>query len=178
MLIQAVGQGTPTPPGFTTPPWSALAHQWSLIPKAGSSSNPSSSTTESDTATVCLGPSRLVVGHDDSEGDDLLLADDVSKHVFGWDNESPQRTVDVKRFRVTWRPVSNGEFHKFWSGEGKGIVKLPASWRIIDGEVQVSALRPCQIFCVFLSRYGLVPQQKDTAVVSILDPLNVRFCFT
>lgn len=140
MLIQVAGQGTPTPPGFTTPPWSALAHQWDSMPKAGSNSSPNSSSTEFESDTICLGPSSLIVGHDDSEGDDLILTDDVRQHEFGWDNESPQRTVDVNRFRVTWRPVSNGEFRAFWSDEGKDIVKLPASWRLIDGEVQVSAL--------------------------------------
>ena len=65
---------------------------------------------------------------------------DVAKHEFGWDNESPQRIVNVDRFRISWRPVTNGEFRVFWEGEGKGIVKLPASWRVNDesGEVEVS----------------------------------------
>jgi formylglycine-generating enzyme required for sulfatase activity len=67
---------------------------------------------------------------------------DVHNHVFGWDNESPTRTVHVKRFKVQWRPVTNGEFETFMlEGKGKGVVSMPESWiSDDDGEYKVRTM--------------------------------------
>ncbi|KAH9936844.1 C-type lectin protein [Epithele typhae] len=117
MLIQRAGTGMLPPPGFAPPPWETLAAQWDATPAPR-------------TATVELGPATITLGHDDQEPDDELpaLAGDVSAHEFGWDNESPARAVDVPKFRVEWRPVTNGEFLAFWRGAGAGKVDMPASW--------------------------------------------------
>ncbi|KAI0640552.1 C-type lectin protein [Trametes meyenii] len=129
MLIQRAGTGMLPPPGFAPPPWDALATQWDAIPPPASS-------------TVTLGPAELVMGHDDQEPDDVLpaLEHDVAGHEFGWDNESPQRVVQVGKFSVEWRPVTNGEFEAFWRGEGAGHVDMPASWVEEGGEVKVRTL--------------------------------------
>ncbi|KAI0352516.1 hypothetical protein OH77DRAFT_1409131 [Trametes cingulata] len=129
MLIQRAGSGMLPPPGFAPPPWEALAAQWESIP------GPS-------TPTVTLGPCELVMGHDDQEPDDLVpeLEGDVTNHEFGWDNESPRRVVQVGKFAMEWRPITNGEFETFWRGEGKGKVDMPASWVEEDGEVKVRTL--------------------------------------
>ncbi|KAL5523448.1 hypothetical protein ACEPAG_7621 [Sanghuangporus baumii] len=133
MLIQRVGSGTLPPPGFTTPPWTLLAEEWSRTPAPSS-------------PTVTLGPAALVLGHDDSEADDSVpgLEDDVLGHEFGWDNESPGREIPVAKFRIDWRPVTNGQFLVFWEHEErKG--DLPASWVEKNGEIMV------------LTVYGPVP---------------------
>ena len=121
MLIQRAGTGTRPPSGLTAPPWDILAEQWNRTP------SPSSTT-------LTLGPATLVLGHDDPETDDLVPEHtlDVEAHEFGWDNESPQRKVDVGQFKIDIRPVTNEEFHAYWKAQG-GNVPLPASW-IKDGE--------------------------------------------
>lgn len=126
MLIQRAGTGTLPPPGFSTPQWSLLASQWNTIPPPSSH-------------ILTLGPSTITTGHYDSEGDD---ADPDSQNkiqgTFGWDNESPERTVQVQRFNIEWRPVTNGEFLRFMTGIGHGKVQAPASWVEESGDYMVS----------------------------------------
>jgi formylglycine-generating enzyme required for sulfatase activity len=130
MLLQRAGTGTLPPPGFATPAWSALSAQWDQFTPPLSSS------------TTTLGPTTLILGHDDSEADDHLpeLMHDVDGHEFGWDNESPQRSVEVVKFKIDWRPVTNMEFYSFWRGEGKGQVEMPKSWVNEDGDIKVRTL--------------------------------------
>ena len=145
MLIQRAGTGTLPPPGFTPPPWSLLSAQWDAMPLPS-------------TPTVTLGPKELVMGHSDRESYDLhpvytpdsseAMKDyaeakyerEIAEHEYGWDNESPLRLVDVAAFRAEWRPITNGEFLKFWR-EQDGYVDLPASWVEEDGEVKVTYTR-------------------------------------
>ncbi|KAF7799940.1 hypothetical protein EIP86_011183 [Pleurotus ostreatoroseus] len=128
MLIQRAGTGTLPPPGFAVPPWSMLAAQWNSVPPP-------------DTPTVTLGPCQLTVGHDDAEPDDLLphLEMDVADHEFGWDNESPQKSVQVGAFKIEWRPISNAAFLAFWRESG-GVVPMPPSWVEDQGEIKVRTL--------------------------------------
>ncbi|KAF9564800.1 DUF323 domain-containing protein [Agrocybe pediades] len=129
MLIQKAGSGTLPPAGFTMPPWDKLAEQWaSPLPS---------------TSTVLVGPADITMGHDDSEGDDKLpeFAESVVRgHTFGWDNESPSRQVHVNAFKAEWRPITNGEFERFWRGEGKDVVEMPKSWVMEDGGVKVRTM--------------------------------------
>jgi L-histidine Nalpha-methyltransferase / hercynylcysteine S-oxide synthase len=127
MLIQRAGTGTLPPPGFSTPPWSSLSDQWARLTPALAST------------TTTLGPALITLGHDDSEADDMLpeFIHDVDGHEFGWDNESPKRAVEVGKFRIDWRPVSNAEFCAFWRGEGQGKVDMPKSWVDVDGLIKV-----------------------------------------
>jgi formylglycine-generating enzyme required for sulfatase activity len=121
MLIQRAGTGALPPPGFTVPPWTLLSQQWDAHPPPL-------------TATVVLGPAEVVLGHNDSEADDIV---NVSvDHEFGWDNESPARGVLIGGFKVEWRPVSNDEFWAFL--KTGGAVGLPKSWVEEQGEIKVS----------------------------------------
>ncbi|KAK1229139.1 hypothetical protein PQX77_007809 [Marasmius sp. AFHP31] len=148
MLIQRGGTGTLPPPGFTTPPWSVLSQQFDDVPAPS-------------TSYATVGPADLVLGHDDSEGDDTT-SNVVHNHEFGWDNESPPRTVHVKAFRAEWRPVTNGEFEVYWR-KGKGSVPLPKSWVEEDGEFRVRTL------------YGTVPMSvaQHWPVLTSYDDLSV-----
>ncbi|KAK2464599.1 hypothetical protein APHAL10511_003388 [Amanita phalloides] len=127
MLLQRAGTGTLPPPGFSVPQWSILAEAWDALP---------SPTTDK----VVLGPQVLTLGHDDRDADDAAEGDDVQNHEYGWDNESPQRTVHVAKFAIEWRPITNGQFYDFFMGQGQGRVELPASWIMVDGEIQVRTL--------------------------------------
>lgn len=126
MLIQRAGCGTLPPAGFTTPAWESLATSWDATPPPQSRS-------------VTLGPATVSIGHDDPEASDTdsAVASDVDGHEFGWDNEHPRREVHVDKFDISWRPVTNGEFYEFYSGEGKNKVQLPASWVEEKGETKV-----------------------------------------
>lgn len=127
MLIQRAGTGTLPPPGFTTPPWASLVEQWAQeIPTL----------TE---VTTELGPATITLGHDDSEADDFVaeLQEVVDGHEFGWDNESPPRVVNIEKFKIDWRPISNSEFYAFWTGEGATNVEMPKSWVHENGIVKV-----------------------------------------
>lgn len=133
ILIQRGGSGTLPPPGIMPPFWDILEGQWNNIPF------PSSETVE-------VGPATVTLGHPDSEGDDRSEAVEmaVDGHVFGWDNENPERRYEVAAFRVEWRPVSNLEYHTFWSANGSPQSGLPVSWVEESGEILVSS--PTEFF--------------------------------
>ncbi|KAJ7145247.1 DUF323 domain-containing protein [Mycena filopes] len=129
MLLQRAGSGTLPPPGFAPPPWESLAEGWDAAPKP-------------QEKTVTLGPTTVVLGHDDAEAEDEgELAGDVDGHEFGWDNEHPKREVQVDEFRIEWRPVTNGQYFKYYVSQGEsGEVSMPASWVEVDGEMHVRTL--------------------------------------
>jgi L-histidine Nalpha-methyltransferase / hercynylcysteine S-oxide synthase len=128
MLIQRAGTGTLPPPGFSVPAWAHLSAQWDTIPSP-------------TTPTVTLGGCTLIMGHDDRESDDLLPANEhaVLGHTFGWDNESPQRAVEVAPFRAEWRPITNEEFLVFMR-KMEGKVPMPPSWVEENDEIKVRTL--------------------------------------
>ncbi|TFK74566.1 hypothetical protein BDN72DRAFT_853905 [Pluteus cervinus] len=126
MLIQRAGTGTLPPPGFITPNWSLLASQWSNTPPPTSD-------------TVTLGPTELIMGHQDDEGEDDLPENklNIENHIFGWDNESPSRAVQVGKFAIDWRPITNQQYLDFFAGDGKGKVEIPMSWVEEDGKYKI-----------------------------------------
>ncbi|KAG8221369.1 C-type lectin protein [Butyriboletus roseoflavus] len=130
MLIQRAGTGTLPPPGFTTPPWSELAAAWDASARAP------------DTPTVTLGPTTIMLGHEDCEGDDLKpeVTHHVDGHEFGWDNENPVRAVEVGRVCMEWRPVTNEEYLAFWEAGGETRVELPPSWVLGEEGIEVRTL--------------------------------------
>ncbi|KAJ4483728.1 C-type lectin protein [Lentinula aciculospora] len=140
MLIQrspgALPSNLPTtlpPPGFASPPWDILAAQWDATWKSFDALD-----FELEARTVTLGPAEIILGHDDSEGDDPHFdghnAEEVVSHEYGWDNESPARSVKVGKFKAEWRPVSNGEFAQYWR-QSQGKVPAPKSWILHDDEL-------------------------------------------
>ncbi|KAJ7209660.1 DUF323 domain-containing protein [Mycena pura] len=126
MLIQRAGSGTLSPSGFTAPPWHLLKQQWDATPPPS-------------TEYVTLGPATVILGHDDSEGDDFLPDKEMRAEgrEYGWDNESPTRQVQVGKFRAAWRPVTNQEFFAFYT---VGSAELPKSWVEEDGEIKVRTI--------------------------------------
>lgn len=135
MLIQRAGTGTLPPPFFAHPSFDLLSRGWDTE-YASFYENPNG-------AVVKLGPQTITLGHNDSEADDLTVSLDT-KHAFGWDNEHPQREVHVAEFKISWRPVTNGEFFTYWSdsnlNRGENKVAMPASWVRSDGGVSVRTL--------------------------------------
>lgn len=49
-----------------------------------------------------------------------------TQRYFGWDNEKPQRKVDVHAFSVQARPITNGEYADYL--DAVGSKSIPASW--------------------------------------------------
>lgn len=64
--------------------------------------------------------SSLNIGMNDPEND---LGPD---RYFGWDNEKPERQIDVHAFEAQARPLSNEDYARFLEQTRKE--KLPASW--------------------------------------------------
>ncbi|KAI0648157.1 hypothetical protein C8Q79DRAFT_556266 [Trametes meyenii] len=149
MLLQRAGTGTLPPGGFIPPVWDVLAESWNNHPVPASE-------------TVTLGPEDITLGHDDDEADDDST--DVLGHSFGWDNEHPQRKVHVGKFKIEWRPITNGEFYDFYNDKGKGLNKVhfPKSWVELDGEVFVRSM------------YGPVPMKiaRNWPLVTSYDNLS------
>ena len=129
MLLQRAGSGTIPPLDFSKPDWTSLAASWNAAPSL-------------DQGTIILGFDTVTIGHDDDEekdalSDNIQLPDD---YEFGWDNENPKRTVQVHKFEISWKPVTNGEFYEFYLSCNKDKVEFPASWVIEDDIVQACAI--------------------------------------
>jgi formylglycine-generating enzyme required for sulfatase activity len=131
MLIQKAGEegGTRPPPGTAPPDWKALSQTWARRKE----------NEKNQETVVTLGPMEIWVGHDDNEEMDTFTkaeSESEANHEFGWDNEHPRRKVNVGRFKVERKPVSNGEYHTFWKSQNK---PAPASWAVQDDQVLVRA---------------------------------------
>lgn len=68
----------------------------------------------------------FAIGLDDS--DDTVLP----KDSFGWDNEKPQRSVQVHAFEAQARPVTNGEYAKYL--QANCLREMPASWTLVHSD--------------------------------------------
>ena len=64
--------------------------------------------------------STITVGMNDPE------SDDGPERYFGWDNEKPQRFVNVPAFEAQARPLTNEDYARFLDQTGRDA--LPASW--------------------------------------------------
>lgn len=64
--------------------------------------------------------STFSVGLDDPENDD------GPDRYFGWDNEKPQRLIDVPAFEAQARPLTNEDYATYLNHTGQDA--LPASW--------------------------------------------------
>ncbi|KAJ9094912.1 hypothetical protein QFC19_007768 [Naganishia cerealis] len=126
MLLQSTS--TLPPPGFTHPNWSDLARQWDE--------------SRAPNRLLAFSATSITLGHDDLESEDSLFTKDDSwlGHEFGWDNENPSTTLEVKPFRVESLPITNGDYHSFW--KAAGIDNVPGSWTVDrqTGKVKVKTL--------------------------------------
>ena len=129
MLIQKSGEqgGSLPPPGLPVPQWDSLVK-----------SNPGWSADLSPAEGIIIGGEGCMVslGHVDIEKNDKLYASSVG-HTFGWDNESPLQQVEVKRrVQMETRPVTNGEYHRWWVKTPDA--RLPVQWsKNAKGHVEV-----------------------------------------
>lgn len=123
MLIQRAGSGTLPPPSFAQPAFESLKEQWDKDYQEFYNSSASGA--------VLISSGAVVLGHDDVEAEDATVPFDP-RHDFGWDNEHPSRTVQLPSFRISWRPITNGEYFAHWSdpekNKGEDEIKMPASW--------------------------------------------------
>ncbi|KAJ3969028.1 DUF323 domain-containing protein [Lentinula raphanica] len=128
MLLQRAGSGTIPPPGFAIPEWDSLVKSWKYIPPPVED-------------TVKLGPAVVELGRDDVEGEDELEDHslNVKDHEFGWDNEQPKRQARVQEFRISWRPITNGQFYDIFK-VNKDKFNVPASWLEEDGQFKIRTL--------------------------------------
>jgi formylglycine-generating enzyme required for sulfatase activity len=104
MLVQS--EKTLPPPGSVRPDFEAMAeaasvtavpNSWFDVPARG-----------------------IVLGLDDDD------EDTETKRYFGWDNEKPTRSVDVKSFSAKARPITNGEYAAYL--DAVRSKSIPASW--------------------------------------------------
>ncbi|KAH7350379.1 C-type lectin protein [Pyrenochaeta sp. MPI-SDFR-AT-0127] len=104
MLVQS--ESVLPPPGTVTPDFAALAKQ--------------AETVASENEWFTIPESHIHIGLDDPD------KDHSTKRYFGWDNERPHRTKQVKSFRAKARPITNGEYATYL--EKTGTTAIPASW--------------------------------------------------
>lgn len=168
MLLQRAGTGTIPPPDFIPPNWASLAEIWDAAPKPA-------------IPTVTLGPATVSLGHDDLESDDSdpVKSLQVDGHEFGWDNESPKRDAYVEKFRIDWRPVTNGQFYDFYKNGGQDKVSFPASWVKHNGEDYVccNSLRSIIFFSLLTqvrTMYGPVSMKiaRNWPVITSFDDFS------
>jgi hypothetical protein len=53
------------------------------------------------------------------------------------DNEHLKRKVHINEFCIEWRPVTNGQFFKYYVQEDGGVA-MPASWAEVDRDLCAS----------------------------------------
>ena len=69
---------------------------------------------------ISIPGSTVNVGLEDPENDD------GPDRYFGWDNEKPQRVIDVPAFEAQARPLTNEDYARYLYYTGQNA--LPASW--------------------------------------------------
>lgn len=104
MLIQS--ERVLPPPGTVAPDFAALARQAETL------------SVKNEWFTIPA--SSIDIGLDDPD------KDYDTKRYFGWDNERPHRSVQVKPFRAKARPITNGEYATYL--RDTGATAIPASW--------------------------------------------------
>ncbi|CAH7669340.1 hypothetical protein PPACK8108_LOCUS3945, partial [Phakopsora pachyrhizi] len=130
MLVQA--PWVRYPPGFTPPDWNSLSIQWDLQVYQERRNGGSNELMEFPTKRT------LKLGHNDSETNDLdgseaVLLKSFGLHEFGWDNENPERVVEVGPFKIDLIPISNEKYLEYLIKNHSVTLplpqgKIPKSW--------------------------------------------------
>lgn len=97
MLIQS--EKVLPPPGTSIPDFEAQAKQ--------------SETLAVENEWFTIPASRVEIGLNDDDDDEK------TQRYFGWDNEKPRYTMEVKSFRAKARPITNGEYATYLVKTGK-----------------------------------------------------------
>jgi formylglycine-generating enzyme required for sulfatase activity len=119
-LLYMLAQSLDTESPGATPDWEVLKNTWTIDQQV----------------IIEVAGGRITMGHDDPEQeDDQDKSKDWSQHEFGWDEESPSHTVEVKSFKVNALPITNGEYAKFL--ESSNTETIPASWIKHEGKTMI-----------------------------------------
>lgn len=116
------------PSACSPPQWAALAEVWK--------------SQQQENKVILVSGAEVSLGHIDSEKDDEAFptAKGWETHEFGWDNEHPQISVNVKPFKVDALPITNAEYLQYLKQGAEEKKKIPASWIDVDGETKVRTL--------------------------------------
>jgi formylglycine-generating enzyme required for sulfatase activity len=118
-LLYMLAQSLDTEAPGSTPDWEVLKNTWTV-----------------DTNKVIEVQGRsITLGHDDPEGDDDKSGEDWSSHEFGWDEESPSYTIEVKSFKSDALPITNADYLEYL--KSKGDQKMPASWIKVNDKIMI-----------------------------------------
>jgi len=110
-LLYMLAQSLDTESPGAMPDWEVLKNTWTIDQQK----------------IIEVAGGKITMGHDDPEQeDDKSKSKDWSQHEFGWDQESPSHTVEVKPFKVNALPITNGEYAKYL--ESTNTEQIPASW--------------------------------------------------
>lgn len=112
LLYMVLQSDRTRPPPGATPDFEALAKQ----AKAAAVPN----------EWINVPASTISIGMNDPENDE------GPDRYFGWDNEKPQRSVEVPAFESQARPLTNEDYARFLEQTGK--VSIPASWIVNDSD--------------------------------------------
>jgi hypothetical protein len=119
-LLYMLAQSLDTESPGAAPDWEVLKNTWTIDKQK----------------IIEVAGGEITMGHDDPEQeDDKDKSRDWSQHEFGWDEESPSHTVEVKSFKVNALPITNGEYAKFL--ESTNTETTPASWIKHDGKTMI-----------------------------------------
>ncbi|GAA6042900.1 hypothetical protein JCM8097_002759 [Rhodosporidiobolus ruineniae] len=87
----------------------------------------------------------VTIGHDDNDRDDDSTPYDPA-HELGWDCENPRREAKVEAFKISAKPVTNGEYLDWLVQQRDDVEKLtPSSWAV-GAEVKESELAVKTLF--------------------------------
>lgn len=116
-LLYMLAQSDMTVPPGPKPEWEVMQRSWSKV----------------DNKVLSIPGGQVTMGHDDIEQDDLKAGQNWQSHEFGWDEEGPAVTVDVKAFKVDALPITNANYLDFLKAtKHTGAEAVPASWHDLE----------------------------------------------
>lgn len=127
MLVQS--PNVLPPKGVATPSWKLLLHKGDALPSV---------TSLPDAPFMKMPGGSVTLGHNDSESADFVM--NANKTLpFGWDNENPERHVEVAPFEIQSRPITNGEYYAYLIDTNQ-MECIPASWVKENGAFYVKTV--------------------------------------
>ncbi|WWC86788.1 uncharacterized protein L201_001667 [Kwoniella dendrophila CBS 6074] len=126
---------------LTRPPTAVSAPQWEILAKGWNED-------EQENKVIDIQGGTIEYGHRDLEGEDKNYSDmnGWENHEFGWDNEHPNITKEVKSFKIDSLTITNQDYLIYLEATNKfsNLTKdsAPASWTIseTDGQWKIRSL--------------------------------------